>query len=211
MNKITMAVAALSVLLGATAAAETLRFDTSKYSQKPTGCDVLAAHPDDPNKVAPGVSQSGMDKPAAIAACEVAVAADPENPRLRYQLGRAYGYSGLGEKSFVHRKIAIAADYPQALFVNGYLHLLGENKAEKDPCRAGELLRRSAQYGRLAGQIGFPKWTLEGAFKGCAVKQDPAELLSFLEAADQQTGDFYTEVAIDLLKRQVQARMRNSR
>lgn len=210
MTRTTVAVAALSVLLSAAAASETLRFDASKYSQKPTGCDALAAHPDDPNKVAPGVSQSAMDKPAAIAACEVAVAADPENPRLRYQLGRAYGYSGQGEKSFAHRKISIAADYPQALFVNGYMHLYGENKAEKDPCRAAELLRRSAQYGRIAGQIGFPKWMLEGAFAGCPVKQDLAELLSFLEAADQQTSDFYTEVAIDLLKQQVQARMRNS-
>jgi len=206
-----MAVAALGILLSAPALAETLRFDTSKYSQKPTGCDLLAAHPDDPSKVAPGVSQSAMDKPAAIAACEVAVAADPENPRLRYQLGRAYGYSGLGEKSYPHREFSIQAEYPQALFVNGYMHMLGLNKAEKDACRAGELIRRSAQYGRLAGQIGFPKWTLEGVFKGCPVKQDPAELLSFLEAADAQTSDFYAEVAIDLLKQQVQSKMRKSK
>jgi TPR repeat protein len=186
-------------------AAETFTFDVSKYSQKPTGCDVLAAHPDDPLKVAPGVRQSQVDLPTAIAACEAAVARDPENPRLRYQLGRTYGYSGQGEKAGVHRDAAVAANYPQALFVIGYLYLNGENKAPKDPCRAAELIRRSAQYGRLSGQIGYPMWVLEGRFEGCSTPQDRAEMLAFLEAADAQTGDFYQESLIALLKRDVAA------
>jgi hypothetical protein len=182
------------------ATAETLNFDPTKYSQKITGCDLLAAHPDDPLRVAPGFEKPEMDLPAAIAACEIAVQRDPENPRLRYQLGRVYGYSGLGEKGAVHRDAAVAADYPQALFVIGYLYLDGRNKAPKDPCRAAELIRRSALYGRFAGQIGYPMWVMEGRFSDCKTPQDPAELRQFLDAAATQTNDFYQESLIELLK-----------
>lgn len=207
MHKIASVTVCLA-LLGSTAlAAETLKFDTSKYSQKVTGCDLLAAHPDDPNKVAPGLKQSQIDLPAAIGACQAAVARDPANPRLNYQLGRVYGYSGQGEKAGPYRDAALAADYPQALFVYGFLHLSGENKATKDLCLAGELIRRSALYGRIAGQIGFPLWSLKGEFEGCAVKQDPQEMLGFLAAADEQTGDFYQETAIELLQDRIKARI----
>ena len=75
-----------------------------------------------------------MDFDRAIEACEAAVALDPENPRLRYQLARAYGYSGQGEKAYPHRAAAIAWDYPQSLFVNGYLHLLGINDIRGGGC-----------------------------------------------------------------------------
>jgi tetratricopeptide (TPR) repeat protein len=53
-----------------------------------------------------------MDKPAAIAACQRAVAADPNNPRLNYLLGRAYGYSDRGEEAMPYRLKALEADYP---------------------------------------------------------------------------------------------------
>ena len=206
MKHISSFIAATALLALATVAhAETLKFDAGKYSQQPTGCDILAAHPDDPLRVAPGVRQSQVDALAAIAACEVAVARDPANPRLRYQLGRAYGYAGQGGKAGVHREAAVAANYPQALFVIGFLHLTGENKAPKDLCRAAELIHRSAQYGRLAGQVGYPMWVMEGRFEGCATPQGPAEMLEFLEAADAQTGDFYQESLIAVLKRDLKS------
>lgn len=193
------------------ASAGDLTFDTSRYSQKVTGCDLLAAHPDDPFKVAPGVKQSQMDLPVAIAACEAAVARDPENPRLRYQLGRAYGYSGMGEKSAPHRAVAVKADYPQALFVIGYLHLEGLNKAQKDPCRAAELIQRGARYGRFASEVGYPMWALEGRFDGCKEKPDYRQMLGFLDAAQKSTSDFYQESLIQLLKHGVEQRLARAR
>ncbi len=183
-----------------------LQWDPSRYSQEVTRCDRLASHADDPFAVAPGVAQDGMDFAAAIEACEEAVAADPENPRLRYQLARVYGYSDQGEKAFPHREAAIAADYPQALFVNGYLHFLGINKAAKDVCRAGSLFRRSAQYGRLAGQVGFARYALDGAFDGCDVTIDPEELMAFLEAAKESDSGFYESMLIAMLQNEVRAR-----
>ncbi len=200
---------ALGMVLSAAHGEEVLKYDASRYSQEVTGCDLLASHPDDPNHVAPGLERPEMDLPAAIGACQAAVARDPKNPRLNYELGRAYGYSGLGEKAAPYRDVALAADYPQALFVYGYLHLSGMNKATQDLCLAGELIRKSALYGRIAGQIGFPFWSLQGKFDGCSVKQDPEEMLRFLKAADEQTSDFYRETAIALLQEKINARLMN--
>jgi hypothetical protein len=179
------------------------RFDKSKFSQEPTACDVLAAHPDDPDRVAHGRERAEIakDYAGAIAACEAAVARDPENPRLRYQLARVLGYSGQGKLAMPHRGKAIAGRYPQALFVNGFLYLTGQNENPKDVCRAGELMRESAIEGRLAGLLGFPRYTMQGTFTGCTVTQDGAELLAFLDAARQQVaGDFYRTMLVDLLR-----------
>ena len=198
-------IATCGLLLAVGGWAETLEWDTSTHSRKVTPCDIEASHGDDPYSVAPGVSQQEMDYDRAIAACEAAVAADPGNPRLRYQLARVYGYSGQGEKAYPHREAAIAADYPQALFVNGYLHFLGINKARKDICRAGSLFRRSAQYGRLAGQVGFTRYALDGAFEGCDVAIDPLELMEFLRAAEESNSGYYEGMLIGMLKKEVSA------
>ena len=53
-------------------------------------CDVLAAHPDDPEAFAAGVADAKLDAKAAIAACEQAVKAEPQTPRLHFQLARGY-------------------------------------------------------------------------------------------------------------------------
>ena len=108
--------------LGMSAQAEVkfIDYDYTRFSQDVTECDRLASHGRDPGHVAPAISSSGMDKPAAIAACQRAVAADPDNPRLNYQLGRAYGYSGRGEEAMPYRLKALEADYPQSLLVIGY-------------------------------------------------------------------------------------------
>jgi len=178
-------------------------FDKSKFSQEPTACDLLAAHPDDPDRVAPGRERAEIakDYAGAIAACQSAVARDPENPRLRYQLARVLGYSGQGKLAMPHREKAIAGRYPQALFVNGFLYLTGQNENPKDLCKAGELMRESAIESRLAGLLGFPRYAMQGTFAGCTVKQDRAELLAFLDAARQQVaGDFYRTMLVDLLR-----------
>lgn len=200
--------AAVLLPCAALAAGEFTPFDPTKHSQEVTECDRQASHPDDPHNVAPGKERPDIDLPAAIAACEAAVRKDPGNPRLNYQLARVYGYSGLGEKAIPYRAAAVGADYPQSLFVVGYLHLLGLNEQPQDTCRAAELIRRSAQQGRLAGQVGFVRWSLNGTFKDCDVPQDGGEMLGFLEAAKQQVGgDFYRNQLVDLLTEQVKARM----
>jgi len=185
-----------------------LRFDPSKYSQVPTACDVLASHPDDPNRVAPGRERAEIAKdfPGAIAACRSAVERDPGNPRLQYQLARVLGYSGQGALAMPHRAKAVEGRYPQALFVVGFLYLTGQNENPKDPCRAGELMRESAIEGRIAGQIGFPRYAMQGLFDGCGVKVERTEMLGFLDAAAKQVaGDYYRTMLVELVREAVNA------
>ncbi len=178
------------------AAASPVRADAAPAAD----CDRLAAHPDDPDRAAPGVAQADVDTAAAIAACTAAVAADPANGRLNYQLARALGYAGRGAEAGPYRAAAVAAEHRQALFVVGYLHLLGLNGAPRDVCLAGDLIRRSALAGRQAGLIGFPHWALAGRFAGCAVPLDRAELRRFLDQAlTAARGNFYQQVAVEAL------------
>ncbi len=172
-----------------------------------TECDRLAAHPEDPDRVAPGVPQAQVDTARAIAACQAAVAADPKNPRLNYQLARALGYAGRGREAGPYREAAVAGNYPQALFVVGFIHLFGLNDAERDPCRAADLIRRSADAGRLAGLLGYPAYLLTGRFAGCPADLPKAQLLGYLERARAMVGgDFYRGLLIDTLEAQLRAR-----
>lgn len=183
-------------------------FERSKYSQSVTSCDRLAAHPNDPDRVADGKEQAEIDLPAAIAACEAAVAADPVNPRLNYQLGRVLAYAGQGEKSKPYREVAVAADYPQAVFVVGFIRLFGLNAEAQDTCGAAQLIHRSARLGRLAGELGFVSYILAGRFENCPVKRDSDEMRGFLAAARTKIGgDFYQGLLIESLGRELDARV----
>jgi hypothetical protein len=191
----------------AATAPELKPFDPSHYSQKVTECDRLAAHGDDPYKVAPGRERAEIDLPKALLACQAAVRLDPKNPRLNYLLGRVLGYSGRGSEALDYRATAVAADYPQALFVIGYITMLGMNQQPKDLCRGAELIRRSALAGRLAGQLGFPRYVLRGDFDSCAVKKDWSEMLGFVAAARQQAkGEYYQNLLADMLEEDIKAR-----
>ena len=181
-------------------------FDPSKYSQVPTECDRLASHGDDPYHVAPGLEKPQMDLPRAIEACRAAVKADPANPRFNYLLGRTLGYSGRGAEGLANREAAIAANYPQALFVIGYMSLTGMNQQPKDVCRGAELIRRSAQQNRIAGQLGFVYYVLRGDFKDCKVRKDKQEMLGFLAASRRVAkGDYYQTLLADKLEEDLRA------
>ncbi len=179
---------------------EFLDYDFSRYSQEVTECDRLAAHRLDPGTVAPPVSREEMDKEAAIEACHAAVEADPDNPRLNYQLGRAYGYSGRGEEAMPYRLKAVAADYPQSLFVIGHLYRIGST-IDQDVCKTVDLWRRSARYRRLAALVALPRHYMRGEFDGCGVEIPDDELRAYLEEAAGMSDNFYVDMLVeDLLQ-----------
>lgn len=180
-------------------------YDYSRWSQEVTDCDRLAAHGRDPGHIADPVTSATMDKPAAVAACRSAVAADPENPRLNYQLGRAYGYSGMGEEAMPFRLKALEQEYPQSLFVIGYLHLLGRT-IEQDTCRAQELWLRGARYRRLAALVALPRHYLRGDFADCDVELSDADLRAYLEEAGRLSDDYYVGMLVEELLEKVAAR-----
>ena len=72
-TKMLWVLAVTTMTVGAVRADEILKYDPSKYSQKVTGCDLLAGHPNDPYKVVVGLEKRDMDLPGAIGACQAAV------------------------------------------------------------------------------------------------------------------------------------------
>ena len=198
---------ALTCGIGMSAQAEVkfIDYDYTRFSQDVTECDRLASHGRDPGHVAPAVSSSGMDKPAAIAACQRAVAADLDNPRLNYQLGRAYGYSGRGEEAMPYRLKALEADYPQSLFVIGYLYSIGRT-IEPDICKTYELWQRAARYRRLAALVALPRHSLRGDFDACGPAIPPEDLRAYLNGAKSQSSDYYVGMLVDDLLAEVDER-----
>ena len=177
-------------------------YQRDDYKREVTRCDELAGHPNDPERVTDGVTQELMNKPAAISACLKAVKNDPDNPRLNYQLARAYGYSGLHEAGAVYRKKALNSGYPQSLFVFGYIRIEGWDGNTPDPCYGGELVRRSAEAGRFAGLVGFPHYVMTGTFENCNAypKVDAAEIMFFLNEAEKKAEDYYQRILVKTLK-----------
>jgi len=183
--------------------AEFGNYQREAFSRDVTRCDELASHPDDPERVSQGIPQSSVDIDAALAACHEAVAADPANPRLNYQLARVHGYAGQHSEGDEYRSAALRAGYHQSLFVIGYIRITGWDGRPADACYGGELVRRSARAGRQAGLIGFPHYVLSGAFEDCppdAPHIDTGEMAGFLERARSQTGDFYQLALIEQLE-----------
>lgn len=201
LNSITLSIVFLSAAI-AGPFDDIKTYDRNDYSREITQCDVLASHFNDLERVTTGVTQDEMDKPAAIEACLKAVASDPDNPRLNYQLARAYAYSGLHEESDPYRIKALNAGYPQSLFVIGYIRLEGWDGRGSDACYGGELIRRSAHAGRFAGLVGFPHYFQMGKFENCEEypKIDKDEINGFLEKAQESTDDYYHLILIDNLK-----------
>lgn len=183
--------------------AEIQTYERDAYDRTVTECDRLAGHPSDPESVIDGgITRATMDKPAAIKACLTALETDPDNPRLNYQLARAYGYSGRHEQGDHYRDKAVRAGYPQSLFVVGYIRIEGWDGREPQPCYGGELVRRSAHASRFAGLVGFPHYVQTGAFKGCedypAINQD--EIMGFLNEAEERAEGYYQTILVRSLK-----------
>ena len=121
-------------------------------------CDRLAANPYDPLRNGPGVAAAAVDAEQAIAACDRAAAAQPDEPRWRYQRGRARqiaanAAASRGEKAVAVAynaaagadfEAAMAAQYPMA-FYNAALPAdsSGDGRArDRAPPRLSEALNR---------------------------------------------------------------------
>ncbi|MEM7613139.1 MAG: hypothetical protein AAF270_15755 [Pseudomonadota bacterium] len=211
MNKVLWAALALVVASGARAQVafddiETYQRDA--FDRDVTLCDRMASHPNDPERVTDGVSRSAMDIEKAIAACIDAVKLDPDNPRLNYQLARAFGYAGRHAESDPYRQAALRAGYPQSLFVIGYIRLEGWDGRPADACYGGELIRMSAKAERFAGLVGFPHYLLMGRFDGCESFPivDAAEIAGFLAIAKERSSDYYQGLLVESLQAQWAAR-----
>jgi TPR repeat protein len=119
-------------------------------ASEPTECDRLAGSPTDPNRVGAGIGLYGVESAVAIAACERALAGDPHNPRLLFNLGRAHDASTLvdkqsGEKAQAGRSFKAAADlgYPAAQVALAAFYWFGWGGFQRDGGQAMRLLERA--------------------------------------------------------------------
>ncbi|MCB8839528.1 hypothetical protein [Aurantimonas sp. VKM B-3413] len=158
-----------------------------------SACDTLAADTDDPSKPAgiEGVkSPTDIDHAQAIPACEAAHAAAPNEPRITFELGRAYQAAGRNDDAArLYREAADAgqavAQYELAL---AYYDGRGVQADEKE---AVKLLQASAAQGN-----GFAKyWLGVEKVNGTVIPVDyPGASQMFSEAADFGVPEALTEL-----------------
>ncbi|MBR1129480.1 SEL1-like repeat protein [Bradyrhizobium iriomotense] len=117
---------------------------------EPTECDRLAGSPTDPNRAGAGIGLYGIEPAEAIAACEKVLAADPNNPRLLFNLGRAHDASSLVDKWPDHktqagRNFKAAADqgYSAAQVALAAFYWYGWGGFQRDPGQAMRLLAKA--------------------------------------------------------------------
>lgn len=160
-------------------------------------CDRLAAHPEDPQRVTPGIPQSQIDFPLAIATCEKAVTEQPENARSRYQLARVLFYSGQNERAVQEMQRSADAGHIQAQYIFATFIARGRPFAPTDLCLAERYWRQSAEAGRQAARVQYLRFTLKGRFDGCASVAEDAQLQRFVDGIAKDAGGVYEQLFVE--------------
>lgn len=147
-------------------------------------CHRLAAHPEHPlyplDGDIPVIWMQDMDTGAAIPACQAALELDPGNPRLLFQLGRAYDVAGRPSDANAYYRRAIDLGDPVAM-VNLALHVQQGQGTEASDAGYLELAKRAEAtgYPRGIGAVGEAYWN------GWGVDQDDATAVTyFLRSAE---------------------------
>jgi TPR repeat protein len=126
-----------------------------------TECDIAASDPQDPQRLADGVEWGLVNTRLAVRVCARDLAADPDNPRLIFQLGRVLDISGhLDEARELYGR-AIERGYSAAMVNLGFMYRRGRGVANDD-VRAAELYRRAADLGNLRGRTNTGRMYIEG-------------------------------------------------
>jgi hypothetical protein len=117
----------------------------TRASEVANECDRLAAHPGDAQRLAGGIPEAAIPAGRARSACEAALLASPDEPRVRYQLGRAMAAWGDPTFALSHYRWAAEMGYARA---QGALaeHLLAQDIAQLRT-EGMNWLRRAAEAG----------------------------------------------------------------
>ena len=147
-----------------------------------TDCDTLAAHPNDPNRKAPGLLPNKINPSLAIPACEKALGQYPNDARLNFQLGRAYDLTGNSPLALRQYQKAADLDYAPGQNNLASLYVTGRGVG-KDDSKAVALFRKSAAKGFAPAQSNLGTMYQYG--KGVA-KDLPEALKWYRLAAEQK-------------------------
>lgn len=77
-------------------------------------CDILTAHPSDPQRMAEGIADDQIVPRLAILACDDAINLNLDQPRFTFQPGRALLAIGREDEAFALFEEASEADYAAA-------------------------------------------------------------------------------------------------
>lgn len=140
-------------------------------------CDALAAHPEDPTKpkTLVGVPDDEIKAGEASDKCEEAVATDPDNPRIAYQLARSYIAFGKAAEGLELLTEAAEDGHAVAIAYLGDVALYGVLDNAPNPDLAKALYLRAEKLGfKPAGKL------------ASAIQSDPTEDPSQSVGADAE-------------------------
>lgn len=136
-----------------------------------TDCDLYAADPNDPQRSVPGVTNGLVNIRDALRACAFALAADVDNPRLQFQLGRVLEIARRYDWAEHFYNLAGQQQYSAALVNLGFMARKGIGR-EVDQGRAFDFYMQAAAMGNLRARTnigtaynlgeGVPKLPEEG-------------------------------------------------
>jgi TPR repeat protein len=171
-------------------------------------CDLLAAHPFDPDRFGEGVMLDRMDGDRAVAACEEAVEAEPNNLRLAYQLGRAYTRLERYPEAMGPLRRAADGGGIAAIYALGDLLVYhGDGSKSGNPADGVDLMRRAADAGFVPALVGLgvlyddgrgvPRndTTADDYYRRAAATGNPYAQLEAANRLDERAGDDETQVA----------------
>ena len=173
-------------------------FPAVSDAQQVTECDKLVSHPEDPDRVAPGIHDV-KDHVAAIAACEADLKKDPTNRRLKYQLGRVLFYDKQTDKAIPLLEASATAGSQQAQFVLGYIIDEALQGLKREPCKTEDLWFESAKQGRFASLVSYPHHVMNKLFEGCKQQASAADLDDYLAKAKKSADGYYQELLVKTL------------
>ena len=126
-----------------------------------TECDVVAADPYDNGRITAGVPWGLVNTSIAIRACLRSVAANPNTPRLLFNLGRALDIAERFDEAKSFYRKAADLGYASAFSNLGYMQRTGRGVAA-DPEAAAELYRQAALRGSSGGRTSLASLYREG-------------------------------------------------
>ena len=165
-------------------------------------CDALASGMTDPGRVADGTPVSDIDATAAMAGCSDATEAFPDEPRFRYQLGRALAAAGRPVEAAEAYRQAAELDYAAAQYNLANQYARGDG-VDREEAEAVRWYRRAAEQGFAKAQNnlgwaydngrGVPaddfeaaRWYRLAADQGLAIAQANLARLHYLGASVPQ-------------------------
>lgn len=149
-----------------------------------TLCDLLAAHPDDPDRTARGVEREDMDLKQGEAACRSALSRNPTHARTNHQLGRVLYYQGREEEGVKFITVAARAGYREAIFVLGYVYTTGV-PMKTDYCAAGRLWLQAASLDHAWAGYFLTQAALDSRFDSCEFELSSQDLRRLARLASE--------------------------